>query len=375
VRYEASVRGRCLPPGFALLEWHSGGDSRPADPAVAVRCQCVAKKSSGFTMEPEERIASATSVCRTYPYEVPRTERPRPEMNRYCVWLRSTIFLVLWTVITLAGVAEAQTSQSSADLQEQLKLEREFTDPLTTLPQVLFRDSYTPANFGTNVQTNQLIVRPLIPRIPPRSLLPFAQLIRPTFSLVTVPSSRGGSRTEFGDLPVFDIAVLPWPDRQKTGLLIGVGPTFVFPTATSKSAGQGAWQAGPALGVIYTAIPGLVIGFVVQNPVSFAYTNPHRPPQNTFQFQPVFALHLWEKWYLRSAEANWSMGWHRHSPTLLPLSMGLGRTLVRKGLPPMSLFVTGQWMLYRQFARVAPQTTVNFGLVVALPQFQNIWGQ
>ena len=296
------------------------------------------------------------------------------KMSGYWLGL-GTILVILLMALTIAGIAEAQTSQTSTDLQQEEKLEREFTDPLTTLPQVLLRDSYTPANFGTNLQTNQLIVRPLIPRIPPRSLLPFAQLIRPTFALVTVPSSRGGTRTEFGDLPMFDIAALPWPDRQKTGLLIGVGPTFVFPTATSKSAGQGAWQAGPALGVIYTAIPGFLIGFVAQNPVSFAYTSPHRPPQNTFQFQPVLALHLWEKWYLRSAEANWSMGWHHHSATQLPLSLGLGRTLVRPGLPPMSLFVTGQWMLYRQFAQVAPQTTVNFGLVVAFPQFQNIWGQ
>ena len=199
------------------------------------------------------------------------------------------------------------------------------------------------------------------------------QLVRPTFTLVTVPSSRGGTRTEFGDLPLFDIAVLPWPDRKKTGLLIGIGPTFVFPTATSKSAGQGAWQAGPALGAIYYGIPGLLVGFIAQNPISFAYTSPNRPPQNTFEFQPVLALHLWDKWYLRSAEANWTMGWHRHSPTMLPLSLGLGRTLVRPGLPPMSLFVTGQWMVYRQFAPVAPQTTINFGLTVAFPQLEYYW--
>jgi hypothetical protein len=90
---------------------------------------------------------------------------------------------------------------------------------------------------------------------------------------------------------MFDIAVLPWPERNRTGLLIGVGPTFVFPTATSKSVGRGAWQAGPALGAIYSEIPGLLIGFVAQNPVSFAYTSPKRPPQNTFQLQPVLALH------------------------------------------------------------------------------------
>jgi hypothetical protein len=272
----------------------------------------------------------------------------------------------------------AQTPASALAQEEQL--EREFTDPLTTMPQVVIRDSYTPANYGPctqfacvrNYETNQSIIRPLIPRIPPNTLLPIPQLVRPTFALVTVPSSRGGTRTEFGDLPMFDAAILPWPNRQKTGLLLAVGPTFVFPTATSKSAGQGAWQAGPALGMIYSRIPGLLIGFIAQNPIAFAYTSPHRPPQNTFELQPVIALHLWRKWYLRSAEAEWSMGWHHHSPTMLPLSLAIGRTLVHPGLPPMSLFVGGQWMAYRQFAPIAPQTTVNFGMTVAFPRLRDI---
>lgn len=254
------------------------------------------------------------------------------------------------------------------NFQEQ-NLEQEFTDPLTTLPQLIVRDSYSPATYGTHVQTNQVIIRPLIPRIPPQTLLPFMQLIRPTFALVTVPSPRGGSRTEFGDTALFDLAILPWPARD-SGLLIGVGPAFAFPTATSRSAGQGAWQAGPAFGAIYRAVPGLLVGVIVQNPVSFAYTSPHRPPQNNLQIQPVFAFHLWDKWYLRSAEADWTIGWHRHSPTTIPLCLGIGRTFVRPKLPPMSFFVTGEWMAYRQFAQIAPQTTINFGLTVAFPQFR-----
>jgi hypothetical protein len=317
-----------------------------------------------------------------------RKERYRQLSNpRFTVWIAaswSILLVALWMVtVPITGYAQTQTATST--LSEEDKLERDFTDPLSTLPQLIIRESYTPANYGPGPctsqvclrdnETNTLLIRPLIPRVPPKSLLPVSQLIRPTFALVTVPSSRGGTRTEFGDLPMFDIAVLPWPDRQKTGLLIGVGPTLVFPTATSKSAGQGAWQAGPALGAIYTGIPGLLVGFIVQNPVSFAYTNPHRPPQNTFEFQPVFALHLWDKWYLRSAEANWTMGWRRHYPTMLPLSIGLGRTIVRPGLPPMSIFVTGQWMAYRQFAPIAPQTTINFGLTVAFPQVRDYFSQ
>jgi hypothetical protein len=297
----------------------------------------------------------------------------RPGRNEPTAVAARALIAILWITVAVAGIARAQTATTSIESEEE-RLEQDFTDPLTTLPQVIVRDSYSPTNFGTNLQTNQLIIRPLIPRIPPQTLLPFVQLIRPTFALVTVPSSRGGTRTEFGDLPFFDIAVLPWP-RRNTGFLIGFGPSFVFPTATSKSAGQGAWQAGPAVGAIYRGIPGLLVGFIAQNPVSFAYTSPNRPPQNTFQLQPVFALHLWDKWYLRSAEANWAMGWHRHSPTILPLSIGIGRTFVRRRLPPMSFFVTGQWMLYRQFAPIAPQTTINFGLTMAFPQFRRLWGR
>jgi hypothetical protein len=291
---------------------------------------------------------------------------PPPPTGIRCFTLITIVFLV-----AMAPAITAKSQVGPPTQTDEEKLEQDFTDPLTTLPQVLVRDSYTPSNYGTQLQTNQAIIRPLIPRIPPNTLLPLPQLVRPTFALVTVPSSRGGTRTEFGDLAVFDIAVLPWPDRKTTGLLVGIGPTFVFPTATSTSAGQGAWQAGPACGAIFSRIPGLLLGFIVQNPIAFAYTSFKRPPQNTLEFQPVLALHLWRQWYLRSAEAEWSMGWHRRSPTLLPLSVGIGRTLLAADLPPMSLFVTGQWMAYRQFAPIAPQTTINFGLTVAFPEFRD----
>jgi hypothetical protein len=282
------------------------------------------------------------------------------------------LLMVVCAAVSFAGFARAQTAAPSSSLEAE-KLEQAFTDPLTTLPQVVIRDAYSPSNYGTSDQFNQVLIRPLIPRIPPRTVLPFNQLIRPTFALVTVPSARGGVRTEFGDLPVFDVAVLPWPNREKTGVTIGVGPSFVFPTATSDSAGQGAWQAGPALGAIYSGIPGLLVGVVVQNPISFAYESRNRPPQNTLQVQPVFALHLWHEWYLRSAEATWTMGWHRNTPTMMPLCLGIGRTVVSPGLPPMSFFVTGQGMLYRQYAPVAPQVTINFGMTIAFPDLKDYW--
>lgn len=72
----------------------------------------------------------------------------------------------------------------------------------------------------------------------------------------------------------------------------------------------------------------------------------------------------------RRAEATWSCGLHSHSPTVLPLSFGIGDIIVRPGLPPLNFYVTGQWTVYRQFGRIAPQTGVNFGLIVAFPEFR-----
>jgi hypothetical protein len=85
-------------------------------------------------------------------------------------------------------------------------LEEQFVDPLTTLPQVFLKDHFSPVNYGTDVQTNQVVARIIIPRIPPNTLLPFVQLVRPSFSLVTVPGPKGGTRTDFGDMQLFDFS-------------------------------------------------------------------------------------------------------------------------------------------------------------------------
>ncbi len=160
---------------------------------------------------------------------------------------RMDVLTILLLIVFLFFRTPAAWAQAEASSPRTKQLAEEFSDPLTTLPQVFVQDAYSPANYGTEAQTNRVIIRAIVPRIPRYSLLPFVQLIRPSFFIQTVPTGRGSAtRTEFGDMQLFDLAVIPWPGRE-TGLMMGVGPTFVFPTATDKSAGQGAWQAGPAL--------------------------------------------------------------------------------------------------------------------------------
>jgi hypothetical protein len=171
-------------------------------------------------------------------------------------------------------------------------------------------------------------------------------------------------------MQLFDLAVIPQP--WVSGLLMGVGPLFVFPTATHETAGQGAWQIGPAFGAIYKAIPGVLVGGLLQNPISFAYTSSDRRPVSALLVQPILLKHLWRGLYVKSADATWSFGWHDGAPTTLPLSLGLGYVIPREGSPPLNVFVSGEWMVYRQDAPVAPQFTVRFGLTVAFPQLR-LW--
>ncbi len=249
------------------------------------------------------------------------------------------------------------------------RLAKEFTDPLTTLPQIFLQDAYTPVNYGTEAPANRVIVRAIVPRVPRYTLLPFVQLVRPSLSLVTVPTGRGSAtRTELGDMQLFDAAVLPW--HLVDGLAIGVGPAFVFPTATYKTAGQGSWQVGPLLGTLYKGIPWLLVGSLIQNPISFAYTSSDRQPVSTLLFQPIVLVALPDGWYVKSADSTWVLNWHRGTPTLLPVSFGVGRVLVREGLPPINFYVSGEWLAYRQFAPVAPQATVRFGVTVAFPDWR-----
>jgi len=280
------------------------------------------------------------------------------------------IILAILAVLTMQAMLLGSAHAQMTKLQEEQQLQQEFTDPLTTLPQLFLKDTYSPATYGTHVQTNVALVRAIIPRIPRYALLPFIQLIRPTIPLVTVPSSRGGSRTELGDIQVFDLAVLPWPPL-KSGFAMGVGPTFVFPTATSRSAGEGSWQAGPSVAMAYTGIPWFLVGFLFQEQISFAYTSANRPPQNTMTLQPVALIHLWRGYYLRSADATWTCDTHHHAPTTIPISVGVGRVLVRPGLPPLNFYLAGQWTAYRQFAPITPQNSIVFGLTVAWPQVMN----
>lgn len=235
----------------------------------------------------------------------------------------AVVSLGLISLIVGSNCFAQRTADGSATVNESLS--EEVNDPTASLTQVQMQDFFTTSEFGTNAQPNTLQGR-FILAILPHGLLPLAQIVRPTFALVTIARNKvAPTRTELADLQLLDLFVMPRWMTEGIDFRWAMGPYLVFPTATSKSAGRGAWQAGPAAAFRYHPISGLQISGLLQDATSFAYSFTDRTPVNRLTFQPILSYQLGRGWYVRSSDATWTFNLRRGTSTTIPFSAGLGK--------------------------------------------------
>jgi len=278
---------------------------------------------------------------------------------------------IIVVLLVVASNAQGQSSVANpfGSGADEDQLAREVDDPTVILTQLKFQDIYTPGNFETSAQTNTAQLQAVVP-IGPLSFVPSQQVLRPTFKLQTSATSTGSATiTEFADIELFDLFISNWPDPEKTGFGWAVGPTFVFPTGRVSQAGKHAWEAGPAAAAVYRGVPQLMVGFLFQNPISFAYTNSTASPQSQMKFQPLISYTLGHGWYVKSADSTWAVNWRHGSSTTIPISLGFGKVWKFEG-PELNTWVSGEWTAYRQYAGTTPMYTVRFGITLLFPHFE-----
>jgi len=278
--------------------------------------------------------------------------------------------LTLSLSLLVAGLCSRAAAQSPAKPQESIEtLTTDANDPTAVLAQFKVEEDYTPYEFGTQAEPNTIQIQTVIP-IRSFSLMPLQQLIRPTFKVDTIPYGSGPStNTQFDDTQFFDLFVSRWPDWKTTGFRWGIGPYFVFPTATTSPPGKGAWQVGPAGAAGYRGIPGLLLGGLLQQGTSFAYTAPNRKPVTQLTFQPIFVYQLGHGWYLRSRDATWTFNLRHNTSTEIPLSGGIGKVWEFSADSALNASLAGEWMLYRQFDSQTEQFTLKFQVTMLFPRF------
>jgi hypothetical protein len=231
-------------------------------------------------------------------------------------------------------------------------------DPSSPLKQLQFQDGYNPAYLGTQGEGNAFLIRPVLPA---QALGWFPSTItRPTIPVVSLPNGRSG----LGDL---SIVSLLFPFNGPSHAKIGIGPVLTLPTATSSLLGQGKWQMGPASIVIYTGIRSLVIGVLVQNPISFAGES-RRPDVNEMTLQPLIVKTLRGGYFVRT-DGILTFDWKRGGATTIPVNLAFGKVL-KIGSRPVSAYIQPEWTVHHPTfpGSVTPKFTIRLSFTLLYPE-------
>jgi hypothetical protein len=230
--------------------------------------------------------------------------------------------IFLSSIFVLPTIASAQTGDNDAV--------NKANNPLTPMMGINFHDYYQSEIYGTDDEANQFLLRGILPH----NLGGKKQITRITVPYVNLPDSRDNV-DGFGDLNLFDIFLLD----PINGYELGIGPYFVFPTASKDAAGAGLWQAGLSGTVIKPTSFGL-IGSLLTYQHDVAGPS-ELPTQSILTFQPLFNYHLPRQFYLRSTAIwNFDLDQDHYS---IPLGAGLGKVWDLDGGSVVNIFAEPQW--------------------------------
>ncbi len=162
------------------------------------------------------------------------------------------------------------------------------------------------------------------------------------------------SEVGVGDLQVFDLVTI----SQSWGRW-GFGPALVFPTASSPVLGNGKWQAGPSFALIYTGVKHLIVGAVLQNPISYA-GSPNRPDVNNLIVTPSLTYNLPEGWFAGYSDFNWVFDWKDHGAATFPVGLQVGKVFTI-GKQPLSFSLEGGYYAARPSSSF-PRWTIGIEL-------------
>jgi hypothetical protein len=184
------------------------------------------------------------------------------------------------------------------------------------------------------------------------------QLSVPFVETTPLPPGPGGDRkTGFGDIQLASVLA----PSQTSGWLGGIGPTFIFPTASDDALGQGKWQAGPVavggyLGSKWTAYA------VAQQWWSFAGDDDRsRTNQLCLEYVLLRALpHRWQVGMQPSMTVDWTAS--RGNKVSFPVGLGVGKT-VRIGNLPIQFWVEADYYPVRPDDVSAPRWGIDIQII------------
>ena len=257
--------------------------------------------------------------------------------------LLSVLMIVLAIPVWAQGEKEAV--QVEPHKQSLTELNKKLTNPVSEIWSIAFQQNNyymdKPARWNSNLN-----FQPVLPIALTRKwnliTRPVVTLFNSTpYPRVTTTGVDIERTIAFGDT-ILMFNVSPAPSIAGNWLL-GIGPTFILPTAASDYTGQGKYQVGPSAIVGYLSKE-WILGAFVQNWKSFDGDD-DRADAHQMNLQPIAAIFFGEGWgigYSGNVLANWKADDPSDTWTV---PLGLAVSKVEKfGKLPVKLSLAIQWM-------------------------------
>ena len=266
----------------------------------------------------------------------------RTRQNFRQSWIGKCVLLLI-IAVGFAGTSFAQQSDAT-DLEE---INRQLNNPLTSIWSLVFRNttSILDGDAVENSQTSNLLnFQPVLPIPIGENLI---NINRPIIPLVTSPTfnSETGAiehTTGLGDIVLLSML----GPSAASGFIWGLGPSFVFPTATKDALGKHKYQAGPA-GVGLYMSEDWVLGTLTQQWWSFAGDDDY-PETSTLSAQYFIWKILPGAWQIGMAPVV-LVDWKADSgnKVTFPVGLGVGKAVKLFGKMPFKIIAEVEYTVVR----------------------------
>jgi len=277
---------------------------------------------------------------------------------------KNTIYISLIFLLVLLAASPATAYKGDGIVEpgetEADELRRAAQNPMAELISVPIQNN-TNFNFGPLEKTQNVTnIQPVIPFKLNDDWLLISRTIVP---LINQPEFFKGQDSKFG-LGDINQSLFLGPSRPDK-FIWGVGPIFLFPTASDERLGTEKWGAGPAAVVLTMRAP-WVFGILGQNIWSFAGDG-DRDDVNQMLVQYFVNYNLPNGWYLTSSPiitANWEAD--SDNTWTVPFGGGFGR-LFRIGKLPVNTQVQAYYNVEKP-DDLGPDWTLRFQVQFLFPK-------
>jgi len=247
--------------------------------------------------------------------------------------MKKRIKLIAFLILT-SSLAFAQDDSSMK------KAAADAVNPLAFVTKLQFQPNYTFMDNGGDqltlvsriMQPSTSVGLPFIKSKNPSKLYTIYRLEVPIVSQ-TIQESSPLNATGLSDLVLVDVVCL----KQKWGFA-GIGPALIMPTASNDVLGSGKWSAGPVAVMLYTKIPKLQVGALVQQFSSFAGDS-DREGANFMLFQPIINKIL-NNGYFVQFNPIMQFDW-KNKKYNIPIALSMGKAFAKN----LSIFVAPEYVV------------------------------